>query len=179
MFYHRVLTAVAILCVGCGSMDSPPTYGDTRDVEVSYRPLETMSERPDVVLSSSALTTVGNVVYTANLSKWLRENPPGSSTYHATMLHEQAHSERQLRAGVMSWIAKYMTDADFMWREEQIGWYREIRALVASGHNIDLEAVAASLSAYRTIGGARMVSHVEAREWAFSVVTGQWSPPPD
>lgn len=178
MFY-RALLAVSILFTGCVSLSEPPTYGETRKIEEKYLPLETLSERPDVVLSETSLTTVGNVVYTANLSRWLRENPPGSIGYHATMLHEQVHSVRQLRDGVMSWIAKYMTNADFMWREEQLGWYVELRALVANGVNVDLDAVALNLSGYRTITGQRMVSFSEAREWAADVVTGQWTPPAD
>ena len=145
-------------------------------VPAEFSPLAAITERPDYVLPESAITTIGTTAYVVNLSAWLRQYRPGSFEFHAVMLHEQAHSKRQLAYGTLGWIAHYVVDTDFMWTEEQIGWYYELIMLRNSGVTINADGVATILSHYKNATNSRMVGFVEAKQWVQSVLSGQWKP---
>lgn len=167
----RMLLVLVLFVVGCSGREHK--LGDT------YRPLDRIAERPDVGVAATAATTIGDTVYVVDLKGWLGANPPGSLAFHATMLHEQEHARRQAKAGLVKWLASYVTNADFMWAEEQRGWYLELRALRGGGANILVDVVAASLADYKTLTGARMVSFGEAKTWVEAVLRSQWTLPAD
>lgn len=99
--------------------------------------------------------------------------------FEAVLLHEQVHSVRQLDHGVTSWIAKYLTDAEFMWDEESRAWYIELRHLWARGLQVDVGGVARNLHRYRTIFGEGMIDYEEATAWVQAVLDGSWEPAAD
>lgn len=168
-----------VVLPGCIAEGSPlPTYGETRPIEADYRPLVVLSERPDLVLSSTAITTVGTTAYVVDLDAWLTKHPPGSSTYHALMLHEQEHSKRQLDYGTLRWVGRYVNDASFMWAEEQRGYYHQIIALRNAGQFVNVDGLAAAMVKYKTVGGTPMVELEAAKVWIRQVLLGQWTPPP-
>jgi hypothetical protein len=170
-FVRNLLLVLLVTLVGCA--------GREHKLDASYAPLDRITERPNVGIAETAVTTIGDTVYVVDLKKWLAENAPGSLTYHATLLHEQEHARRQFDRGLVRWLASYMTDSDFMWREEQRGWYLELRALRAGGANILVDVVADSLASYKTITGKDMVKFDAAKAWVQAVLAGQWAPPPD
>jgi hypothetical protein len=176
MFKRLVVAAILVMCAGC---HGAPTYGSTRDIEPEYRPLKTISERPDMILSSTAISTVGDTVYVVNLTNLLDSHPVGSVPYKALLLHEQEHAKRQASARMVGWLARYLTDAKFMWNEESRGWYLELITLRNGGVTVNVQRVAGVLSSYKTILGARMISRANAETWISQVLSGQWVPPPD
>lgn len=174
MYLIRLALVLGLVVLPAGCV----TYGETRDIEPEYRPLKTLSERPDMILSDTAATTVGEIVYVADLDKWLNDHPVGTPRYHATMVHEQEHSKRQHAQGTLKWVSRYLVDKDFMWAEEQRGWYLQLKALKAAGFTINVDGTANSLHNYKTLTGSSMVGREEAKQWILSVLNGQWTPPP-
>lgn len=165
---HLILAALLLLPVGCSSYD-------TFDLDPKWEPLEQISERPDMLGSDTQATTIGHTVYVEDLDKWLLERPVGSPRFDAILLHEQVHSVRQLDAGVTVWLAQYLTDTDFMWEEERIGWYEQLRELQRRGARVDVGGVARTLHNYRNLRG-RMVSYQDALQWVNDVIAGRWTP---
>lgn len=164
-----VVAAIVTATTGCGSVHELP---DT------YAPLKEIRERPSWLGKKSTITTIGQTVYVADLEDWLSDHAPGSARYDGTLRHEQVHAQRQERAGVTEWLARYGFQTDFMWAEEQRGWYEELRILRNWGYNVSPQNTAQLLSNYRNLVG-RMVSYNDALIWVNQVLAGKWAPPPD
>lgn len=162
-----LLLGALLLLSGCGS---------TLDLGPEWSPLEEVRERPSLPLVGDGTTsTVGRTVYVRDLGDWAERYPEGSAERTALLRHEQVHARRQLKRGVASWVASYLTSADRMWREEREGWRAEIEHLRAMGawRHGRLERVARSLAGYRTLLGQRMVSEGAARAWVLEVLRGR------
>lgn len=125
--------------------------------------------------SQTSITTIGEACYTPNLAAWLKKHPPGGPLFAAVMKHEQLHARRQLATGVDPWIDRYLNDGQFMWEEEQLGWYEQIQFLKGRGFRLDAKAIARNLKTYKNFRG-RMVGYDEALKWANDVVGGRWRP---
>lgn len=121
-------------------------------------------------------TTISDTVYVVDLEKWLKAHP--EPLYSATLTHEQLHSARQRQYGVLGWLARYATDREFMWIEEQWGWAYQLDYLRDRGYGIDADAVVRNLLKYRNLAGP-MIEEAEARVFVQSVLNGTWSPPKD
>ena len=163
-----VLLLLVLLPAGC--VTSP------HRLDPKWSPLVEVVQRPDLVISSTASTTIGTRIYVADLDLWLQRYPPGSAEYTALLLHEREHSIRQHQLGVGEWLARYLRDTDFMWREEQLGWAHELTHLQSNGKPIFPRAIAAALSDYRNFTGA-MVGYPDALDWVGGVLSGTWTPP--
>ncbi len=161
---------VLVLMTGCSSSHY--------NVEADYRPLEEIRERPDFLGDQGTITTIGDTAYVADLKKWLAAHPPGSPIYKAKLRHEQEHSFRQRKTGMKEWLAKYLTDTDYMWAAEQRGWYWEIKTLQANGQVVSASNLANVLRDYKNLKG-RMVPYDVALAWVQSVLNGSWTPPAD
>lgn len=140
-----------------------------------WRPLVEVVERPNVLVSNTIATTLGTRVYVANLHDWLDRFPPGSPEQEAFLLHEREHARRQLAVGLGSWLARYLRDRDFMWREEQAGWALQLDHLRDHGRPLFPQVLAATLSDYRNLSG-RMVGFAEALAFVEAVLRGTCSP---
>ena len=140
-----------------------------------WRPLVEVVERPDLLVSDSISTTLGTRVYVANLDDWLRRFPPESVEQEALLLHEREHAVRQLDAGLGAWLARYLNDCAFMWREEQLGWFLQLRHLRTAGRPVFPAVIALALSDYRNLSGP-MVGYEEALAWVEAVLSGAWTP---
>lgn len=140
-----------------------------------WRPLVEVVERPNVLVSNTIATTLGTRVYVANLPDWLERFPPGSPEQEAFLLHEREHARRQLAAGLGPWLARYLRDRDFMWREEQIGWALQLEHLRDHGRPLFPQVLAAALADYRNLTG-RMVGFTEALAFVEAVLRGTWTP---
>ena len=62
-----------------------------------------------------------------------------------------------------------------MWREEQVGWFLQLRRLQAGGRPLYPQVIAQALAGYRNLEG-RMVSEAEALAWVQAVLAGTWTP---
>jgi len=147
----------------------------TRKVEPEYRPLKTMSERPwyaSFLGGESTITTIGDTVYIGDLEAWLRERPPHSARYDAIMLHEMVHAQRQLKMGVSRYIRKYLTEQDFRWAEEQLGWYVQIKMYQHHGLRVIPQGIAKTLAGYNP----QLISYEKALKWVNDVIRGRWTP---
>lgn len=167
---HIFVFLTFICLVGC----------NTFDLDEKWQPLKKMVERPDIISSYSGFsTTVGDKIYRANLDEWLEENPPGSFEFDKLLYHEQVHSKRQFKAGLHEWLARYMLDKDFMWYEEQLGYYVTIKYLNWKGFSWGVENtliwLSKSLAKYRNAVG-QMVSYADALDWTIAVQSGRWKP---
>jgi hypothetical protein len=172
-----MILVAATLLAGC----------QTYELDDEWSPLSKVIERPSLPYGSdTATTTIGAHVYTTDLKQWLADYPPGSVEFVALMSHEREHARRQFRyqglAGEMAkgaWIARYLSDASFMWAEEQAGYYLSITHLAKNGHwdsSRTLRQAAAMHKHYKTILGRRMVSFEDAKAWIESVLAGRWKP---
>lgn len=161
-----LLAASLLLLAGCAS----PHALDER-----WRPLVEVVERPDLLVSDATATTLGTRVYVADLDAFLERFPPGSAEQEALLLHEREHAVRQLDAGLGPWLARYLNDRAFMWREEQVGWFLQLKHLQAAGRPLFPQVIARTLANYRNIDG-RMVSEAKALAWVQAVLAGAWTP---
>jgi hypothetical protein len=161
-----LLALLAPLVVGC----QRPYPLDER-----WRPLVEVVERPDLLVSNTLTTTLGTRLYVADLRAWLRRYPPGSVEQDALLLHEREHARRQLALGLGPWLARYLNDRGFMWREEQVGWALQLAHLRDRGGPLVPEALAATLAAYHNLAGP-MVGYSEALAFVLAVLRGTWSP---
>ena len=162
----RLLPLLLLVLAGC----QRPYPLDER-----WRPLVEVVERPDLFVSDTVTTTIGTRIYVANLDLWLQRYPPGSVEQEALLLHEREHSIRQLEAGLGPWLARYLNDRDFMWREEQLGWALELRHLRDGGRPVVPAGIAFTLNGYQNLSGT-MVGYDEALAWVEAVLSGSWSP---
>lgn len=161
-----LMPALLLLLTGCQG----PYALDER-----WRPLVEVVERPNLLVSDSIATTLGTRVYVADLGAFLQRFLPGSVEQEALLLHEREHAVRQLDAGLGPWLARYFNDRAFMWREEQAGWYLQLRRLQAAGRPLFPQVIAQTLAGYRNLEG-RMVSEAEALAWVQAVLAGTWTP---
>lgn len=136
--------------------------------------------------SDNVYTTVGTNVYTTSLERFNARHPHGSVEREALLRHEQVHARRQFdyldlpgEMALWTWIARYTTDAKFMWQEEQHALYAGIIYLKEQGrwNQQDTFEKAEGLErSYRTVTGKKMISFSEAVEWINQVLGGQWKP---
>jgi len=145
----------------------------TYDLADEWFPLETISERPEMLAKDTISTTIGNTLYVEKLSTFWARNPEGTAQFIGLMKHEQEHSKRQFKVGVGAWLARYIVDRDFMWEEEQRGYYL---ALTHPGYSYQPEQVALNMSNYRNAAGQKMVDFDKALRWVLDVRSGQWKP---
>lgn len=142
--------------------------GDRYRLDEKWAPLRYVQEGGPlpVGLGNEGARTVGDTVHVRDLEAF-RSALPGP-LLDAVLTHEQVHAQRQEAAGVLTWIARYLTDRGFALEEEQLGWEAQIRYLRRHGHVVDLRAVARALSRYYGPWG-RLVSEEEALRWAEGV----------
>lgn len=164
----RQLVALLLLALaGCSAR--------TLALDERWRPLAEVVERPDLLISNGVATTLGARLYVADLRAFQARFPAGSVEREALLLHEQLHALRQQEAGLGPWLARYLRDGDFMWREEQLGWFLQLRHLQAHGRSLAPAAIAALLAGYRNLTGP-MVAPLEGLAWVEEVLAGRWSP---
>lgn len=166
---HTLLMLFLFLLSGC--------QGPYR-LESRWRPLVEVVERPDVFGLDPTATTLGTRIYVSSLRDFLRQFPAGSTEHEALLLHEREHAVRQLQAGLGAWLTRYLNDTEFMWSEEQAGWARQLTHLQAAGRQLDVQAIALTLSRYRNLSGP-MVTLADALAWVREVLTGRWTPEAD
>lgn len=163
----NIILCSLILLVGCNA--------DSLELDDRWAPLELITERPDMLASADVVTTIGHTMYVEDLDRWLLTHPIDSPRFNATLLHERVHSVRQLDMGVTEWLARYVTDTDFMWDEESRGWYETLREWQRTRVQFSPEGVAQTLANYRNIAGP-MISYQEALTWIRDVLNGWWEP---
>jgi len=164
----RYLIAMVVLLVtGCGSVEY---------LGPEWAPLEKIVESKvvSVGLSPRGAITIGDTIYVVDLELWNEVNPEPERT--GILKHEQVHAVRQAKMGLGKWLGKYLTDTEFMRREELLGWYAKLAYFREVGHYWDPVEVAASLhEVYQNVHGP-MVSEEDALEWALLVRGGAWVP---
>jgi len=161
-----IISLILLLITGCTSFN----------LDSKWLPLKKIQKRPSLGSNyASTFTTIGDKLYYQNPEKYLKQNPPGSAKFDSLLYHEQIHSKRQFKIGVAKWILKYLCNTDFMWREEQLGWYAEIKNLMRRGLRINPQAIAVSLKGYKNLKG-RMVSYNDALKWVNDVISNRWKP---
>lgn len=163
----RLAVALCALLAGCSS--------EVLRLEARWAPLVEVCERPALVLSDGASTTLGNRIYVVDLDAWQRRYPEGSPEREGLLLHEQEHARRQAAVGLGRWLAAYLDDPDVMWDEERRGWARELRHLQRSGRPVNPEKIAELLHEYRNLRG-RMVSRPDALAFVRAVLAGAPDP---
>jgi hypothetical protein len=154
-----------ILCLGCNSFE----------LDEKWRPLEQMVERPHLSGMTYITTTIGTKIYRENIDKYLEDNPPGSPAFDSLLYHEQVHSKRQLKMGLTKWLSKYGVDTEFMWKEEQLGYYAGFMEARKRGLWINAEARARGMAKYTNLSGT-MVSYEDALIWIKDVLASKWKP---
>jgi len=169
------LMSLTLGSTGCMTMDKKldPVW-ESLEIPAEFRPLERVRARGNVA-SKSTLTTIGTTVYVYSLDRFRERYPFMGQRYQAVMRHEQEHARRQLKKGVILWTSKYLVDRDFMWEEEQIGWYYEIKERQRQGLGVIPEAIGETLSNYSNLSG-RMISAAKATAWVREVTSGRWTP---
>ena len=162
----RVLLALVLL----GGLTACRSF-KTVDLAPEWRPLERVAQAGDKLLKPGQTTCLGTTLCVADLDDWSRLYPEGSIKRRALLLHERVHSQRQIEAGLAPWLARYVADADFRWREERLGWEQEIATLTRAGVQVPVEVFAKILSDEYVHFGARMVSATDARAWILEVIS--------
>lgn len=152
-----------------------------------YPPLNEICERAKLPFgSNTSFTTVGTNVYTTDLEDFNRRYPVGSVQYEALMRHEQVHARRQFdyqdlpgEMALWTWVSRYLSDARFMWREEQLAYYEEIVFLQIRGYwnsQSTFDQAKALSDMYKTASGEKMITFSEAATWINKVLAGDWKP---
>ena len=161
---HLLVLVALVLLVGCGG----PSY----KLEDRWSPLEQVVENPTVAPTGMTMT-FGDTCRVWNLKEWLADYPPGSVEYEALLMHEQLHSQREFAfpGGPLAWGALYALDKSFKWKEEQLGWAKELTHLVQNGRMINVQEVAFILSRDYVDMNGEMVSFADALKWAQDTVT--------
>jgi hypothetical protein len=163
----KLILVLVVLAAGCRSTELSPEWRPLEKIQESW----TMS----VGLSTGGCRTVDDTIYVRNLSVFLKKNPEPKLS--CVLAHEKVHAERQRDYGLSQWVWRYLHDTDFMWAEEQIGWYRQLQEYKRFGLWVrDLSPLADSLSRYRNLSGP-MVSRTRALAWLKEVMAGTWTPP--
>jgi hypothetical protein len=162
-----IILSLVLLATGCGSSHE---LGD------EWLPLEQITESKIVGLglSTGGAVTLGNTIFVVDLEKWFERNPEPKLT--AILLHEQIHAARQLKMGLSKWLAKYLTDTEFMLYEEQLGWYAKIKHYGSVGYRWDPKAFARSLHRVYNNTNGPMISEEDALKWLLDVRAGRWQP---
>lgn len=165
----RLVVLLMILLVsGCATK--------VHEVPEQYRPLERIKE--SVLRPGSYITTVGTTARVWDLDEWLAKHPPGGPMYHAILMHEKLHTERQLAYGLDAWIGRYLIDTEFMWDEESRGWFLQIQEYRRRGLRPNAPGIAKILAGYRNFAGP-MILYEDALKWVQDVLAGRWRPSED
>lgn len=144
------------LLIGCTS-----NIFTSVELEHRWSPLKKIVEADLPFVSDTATTTIGTTVYVSDLNHWLQQHPLNSAEFDALMLHEKEHAIRQLKYGLTPWITRYLTDKNFAWEEEKIGWKIQIEHLKQMGRAKSPEFYAIILSTkYNNI-----ISYIDALTW--------------
>jgi len=156
----RILLFLPILLIlGC-------TTGRNVKLDPKWAPLSSVEEGKDKLFTEGMITTIGHHCYVTSMKDWLAAYPEGSVEREALLRHEQVHAKRELAAGLPIWLTQYITDKNFRWYEEQLGFEQEIRYLVKNGRLFNIANFAAGVSReYESLGG-QMCNHQEAVDWA-------------
>jgi hypothetical protein len=173
--------------VGCKSAESDgirssattytlPTTKPSISLGAEWMPLKFVTEWPRGILPSREMMPIGEHLYVRDLDRWMEHHQPRTGIYRAVLAHQREHARRQCVKGVLSWIADYSTKPEFMWSEEQVGWYHQIRVLRIWGKTIRPEMIAAELVEHRNLVGP-MTTYEKALKWAELAITGRWLPP--
>lgn len=163
---NRPFLLLLLFLSACSSMD----------LDDEWRPLTEIRESRAVAvgLSDSGARTIGRTIYVNDLDEFLDRHP--EPLFSAVLHHERVHAIRQAEEGLAEWISRYLVDRDFMWEEEQVGWYAQLIYMRNHGLQIIPEAVANVLHGYSNAEGT-MVGFAEALQWVQDVLAGRWEPP--
>lgn len=157
MSVRRLLLALLLLA-GCA--------GDRERLAPDYAPLVWLQEGGALPagLAEGDCRTVGDTVHVQELARW-HEAHPDPVDVAAILAHEQVHAQRQVRAGTLAWVARYMAEREFALAEEKAGWEAQIRYLRGHGRVVNLAVVAHALGSYAGPWG-QLISEADARAWA-------------
>jgi hypothetical protein len=159
----RKLILALLLLVGCTSQDLPD----------NWEPLTTVVERPDLPrVSKTVVTTVSPYLFVHDLDDFWEMYPEGSVQLEALRRHEVFHAKRQEEypAGKIAWLKRYLTDKDFRWNEEKLGYREGWLHLRINGYRLNVDAVAKILSGS---GYNHMTTYDEAKQWIIDVFSGR------
>ena len=172
-----IILFMSILVSGCAGTSVP--------LDEKWRPLEKLQSKRINIGDSDYLTTVGDTVYVADAEKWVQLNPPGSLNFDAVMTHERVHAIEQKKAGLASWLSRYLTDKNFMWRQEQIAEYAELQLRIERGQitnnstdtitRVWIETRVKSYLKYWNAQG-RMATEDQIRTFLIDAIEGRWTP---
>ena len=146
----------------------------TKSIPKHFAPLETLVERPWG--DNQFLTTLHTSVWVSDIEDYLKRSPEGSYGYNSTMIHERIHSIRMgniFSTGVF--VLQYGFNTDFMWEEEQLGWYFDLKYKQKKGILKQPEYYALVLAKYKNLTG-KMVTYIDALAWVKDVLYGGWQP---
>jgi len=143
-------------------------------LDKKWRPLRQIVERPGYGGGDTWLTTLGNTVYTSNLDKWLKKHPVDSAGFLSSLHHERTHSIRQYKIGIITFVLKYLTNQEFRWKEEQLGWYVGLKMRVKHGGFWTIGGIANSLINYFP----KLARTKTIYRWLIDVKSGEWRPNP-
>jgi hypothetical protein len=143
-----------------------------------WPPLERIEQRPEVGFYGTDMATIATTSYVVDINTWLRKYRPESPEFHARLRHEQEHARHQAKYGVLGWVAKYMSDREFMWAAEQRGWFYQLDFLRRLNDKLNPERYAGEIVRQRNLLGS-MVEFKVALAWVKKVLAGEWEPPTD
>ena len=167
MELRNTLVVLALLLApftGCKSV-GVPTY---------FEPVTHLKER--TFGDGAYVTTLHTSVWMNDIDDFLKRAPVGSYSYNAVLTHERVHSIRMGNLFSTGWfVLCYSLSTDFMWEEEQLGWYFEFMYRKQRGILKPIDYVARTLSNYSNLFG-KMVSYSDALVWVEAVYAGNWKP---
>lgn len=136
--------AFLLLALGIGCQ-SPEVI----ELDARFMPLQRLRQAQVPGLGEGMVATIYTEVLTRDLGALLDAYPQGSVELEALLLHEREHSFREFANPLF--LGEYAASSAIRWREEKIGWGKEIEVLRAHGKAIDAEWVAQTLAgpAYR------------------------------
>lgn len=153
------LMLLLVFFVGC-------TTGRNIQLTSEWAPLIAVEEGTDKLFAEGMTTTIGHYCYVADLAQWQQSYPEGSVEREALLRHEQLHAKREFATGLPLWLAQYVTDKNFRWHEEQLGYEQEIRWMLKNGRQFNPQPFAVVVSHdYKSLGG-QMCTYDEALQWA-------------
>ncbi len=159
-----VLALTLLTLTGCKSAKIPS----------NFEPLTELKER--TFGDGTFVTTFHTSVWTNDIDSFLKRAPIGSHAFNAVMLHERIHSIRMGNFITTCLFGlRYAFDTEFMWEEERIGWYFELKYRQKHGILRPAEHTAITLAKYKN-GMGRMISYDAALKWVYSVLTNNWKP---
>ena len=159
-----LVVGMTLLTAGC----------KTKSIPAHFAPLEQLVERP--FGDNSFVTTLHTNVWVSDIDDYLKRHPEGSYSYNATMIHERIHSIRMGNVFTTVWFTlQYLFNTDFMWSEEQLGWYFDIQYKRSKGILKQAEYYAIVLAGYSNTTG-KMITYNKALLWVRDVFSGNWKP---